>query len=467
MATKGWPCQRLSQLVTAAPRVAKGKIDEREGSQLLIPSSPAGRSSSHPGGGTEVRETTVLVDIDSGIVEPGFLAAWLNTEHGVMSRIRASNAAAFGTSQRHLRDDPKSLMRWADELVVPVPDRKTQLSLASTDELLQSYHTELTRLRERVWDSAEGVSDIVARISAAFDDSGTAWLEQWPYPIAMAIWRADTEKSPGDKLRAYLQAWEAIVAFHAIVLLSATRCDPGRSAEIEGAIRSTLQLKSLGIDRASFGTWIVIIEQTSKQFRSTVESGDADELARAQDMFGGLSRSGIERLIAKEIVRIFKELAGKRNQWSGHSGYVSEEDQKTRVDSLISDIRGLRQLLGPVWTQLTLVRAGTARRKPDGYLQTAELAIGTRSPFQTMEFLVGDSMLDGELYLLCDGAQTPLHLASFVQLRAAPRDARFTSYFYNRTVGDSVTMVTYQYGPESEVHTDVATFEPQFGALRS
>lgn len=98
-------------------------------------------------------------------------------------------------------------------------------------------------------------------------------------------------------------------------------------------------------------------------------------------------------------------------------------------------------------------------------MQSAEVAVGTRSPFVTMDFNVGDLMLNGELYLLREGSQSPLRLRQFVQLRAAPRSAQYTSYFYNRTEGPSVRMVSYQYGPESELRDDVESFRDEFGGL--
>jgi len=74
-------------------------------------------------------------------------------------------------------------------------------------------------------------------------------------------------------------------------------------------------------------------------------------------------------------------------------------------------------------------------------------------------------MYDDELYLVRDRSQTPLRLGRFVQLRAAPSSAQFNTYFYNRTEGTSVRMVSYQYGPESEVRDDVERFRDVFGAL--
>lgn len=74
-------------------------------------------------------------------------------------------------------------------------------------------------------------------------------------------------------------------------------------------------------------------------------------------------------------------------------------------------------------------------------------------------------MHDGELYLVRSGSLAPLRLAIFVQLRSAPANAQYTSYFYNRTEGAHVRMVSYQYGPEAEAADDVARLREDFGAL--
>ncbi|GAB2650424.1 hypothetical protein GCM10027169_15870 [Gordonia jinhuaensis] len=356
-------------------------------------------------------------------------------------------------------------MRWADELLVPVPDLGVQLALASVDERLSSFQADLGARRASIWSAPENADEVVSKVAGAFDDSLTTWLDQLPYPIASALWTAESARSVAEQQRAYLHAWEAIVTFHATVLLAASRSDPGSSSETEAAIRQTLHEQHLGIEKASFGTWVVIVEKTSKNLRSALADGDADDEARVRRAFAELGRASIEKLISKDVVEKFKQVNGKRNRWSGHAGYTSEQALRTQVGSLDSDLRELRGLLGNVWSQLVLVRPGSAKRRRDGLVQTAEVAVGTRTPFATREFAVGDHMFEDELYLVRDGSQSPLRLGHFVQLRAAPSSAQFTTYFYNRTEGRSVRMVSYQYGPESELQDDVESLLADFGGL--
>jgi type I restriction enzyme M protein len=463
MQAKGWAHRRLSQLLTRAPETSNDSTAAGDG-HVFIPTTRSGKVTTEPAS-AESSGRVLSIQLDFDVAEPTFLAAWLNSEQGVASRRRAIEASSSGAHLRALRSDPKSLMRWADELIIPVPARSTQLALASVDERLGSYHAELNRQRESIWATPESAAEVVSRIANAFDESVSSWLDQLPFPIASALWTAETATSPGDQQRAYLHAWEAIVTFHATVLLSATRRDPGGTSDVEAAIGQTLREQHLGIERASFGTWVVIVEKTSKDLRRALESNEPDDVARIRNAFGDLSQTGIERLISKDVVKKFKELNSKRNRWSGHTGYTSDDEWKAQVASLVSDLTNLRQLLGNVWTQLLLVRAGSAKRMRDGYVQNAEVAVGTRSPFRTQDFSVGEAMMDGELYLAREGSQSPLRLGQFVQLRAAPRNAQYTTYFYNRTEGTTVRMVSYQHGPESEVQADAESFQAEFGAL--
>lgn len=461
---KGWPGRRLSRLLATEPQALKDPVGEALEGQLFIPTTRDGSASAEMPDG-EASGRILSIRLDGDLLEPSFLAAWLNSEQGISSRRRAIDASSSGTLINALRSDTNSLMRWADELIVPVPGKATQRALVSADERLASFQAELSSQREGIWASPEDSEDVVSKFAIAFGDSLTAWFEQLPFPVAAALWTAETSTSLGDQLQAYLHAWEALVTFHATVLLSACRRDPGSSAEVEAGVRQALNDQHIGIERASFGTWVVILERTSKNLRRALDSGDLDEVARVRAAFGDLGESAIERLLSKDIVNKFKELNIKRNRWRGHGGHTSREERKAQVDSLVADLLELRLLLGNVWAQILLVRAGSSKRVTDGYVQAAEVAVGTRSPFVTKDFQVGDAMLDGELYLVRDGSQSPLRLSQFVQLRAAPANAQYTSYFYNRTEGSRVRLVSYQYGPESEVGDDVERFRDAFGAL--
>lgn len=336
MEVRGWPGQRLSRFLVREPETAKDRTEAAREGQIFVPTTRAGVVSDDPSRtGSDGRILSIQLDPDQ--VQSNFLVAWLNSEQGASSRSRAIEASSSGIHLHALRSDPSSLMRWADELIIPVPERSTQLALASADERLGSFQAELSIQRASIWANPEDAEDVVSRIAPAFDDSLSAWLDQLPFPIASALWTAETAASPGEMQRAYIHAWEALVTFHATVLLSVSRSDPGSSSEVEAAICQTLQEHHLGIERASFGTWVVIIERISKELRRALENGDADEVARIRRAFGDLAQTGIERLISRDVVKKFSEVNVKRNRWLGHTGFTPEGDWRAQVVSLTSE----------------------------------------------------------------------------------------------------------------------------------
>lgn len=464
LAAKGWAAQRLSNLLAAEPLNLSGSSDEERAADLFVPTGSSGAvSTGSPGAASGGR--LLAIRLDGEPIHTGFLAAWLNSEQGYASRRWAIDAGSTGAHVRAVRSDPASLMRWADELIVPIPPRDVQETIAAADDRLASFQAELSTRRAHIWAFPDEADAVVGRVAGAFDESLSSWLEQLPYPIATALWAAETASSLTDKQLAYLHACEALLAFHSTVLLSACRNLAGSGAEVQAAIRRTLDEHGLGIERATLGTWIVIAEKTSSFLRHALESQDRDEIARVRQAFGDLGQSGVARLVSKRVIKKFNELSTKRNRWHGHSGFTSDEVRQRQIDELVADLLEVRQILGDVWTELTLVRAGSVDRGRDGYVQSVEVALGSKSPFRKTSLKVGDPMVSGDLYLARDGSESPLPLLHFVQLRSAPRDAQYTTYFYNRTEGSNVRLISYQFGSESELQDAVATLRDDFGEL--
>jgi len=463
---KGWKAVRLSALLVTEPvAVSSAYLSQDEG-QVFVPTTRDGKVSvGDPDSGASGR--ILGFDIDCDRLEPRFLAAWLNSDQGILSRRRAIEMSSSGLYFKALSSNASSLLRWADELIVPLPDGETQRQVAESDERLAAFQDELSNQRELIWSSPESAEETIGKFAKVFDDELSGWLNDLPYPVASALWTAETKHSLGDKLEGYMHAWEALAVFHATVLLAACRSDLGSSAMIESAIRATHVEYRIGLENASLGTWIVIIEKASKSLRDSFLGGDQDEKARVRSAFCGLRDTSIERLLAKEILARLKTVVDKRNTWKGHGGHVSDEERQSRIDSLISDLRELRSVLGNTWTQIPLVRAGRNRLLRDGCMQEVEVAMGTHSPFVTREFQVGQAMIDGGLYLARDGAAAPLPLGSLVQLRSAPSEAQYTSYYYNRIEGADIRMVSYQFATESEIRVDAGQFRDELGALLS
>src|SRR5690606_30358166 len=128
------------------PEPVIGLTDASCERQLFVPTTRGGRAA------TDLAETNasgraLAIQLDDNSVHPPVLAAWLNSEQGVASRSRAIEKGSSGYHVRALRSDANSLMRWADELIVPVPDLGVQFDLASADERLSSFQADLDTQR--------------------------------------------------------------------------------------------------------------------------------------------------------------------------------------------------------------------------------------------------------------------------------------------------------------------------------
>ncbi|MFP3471038.1 N-6 DNA methylase, partial [Micrococcus sp. SIMBA_144] len=95
MAAKGWPTRRLSSLLAREPEAVTDSADAQGERQLFVPTTWSGRAA------TDLSETNaggrvLSVQLDDDSVYPPFMAAWLNSEQGVASRLRATENGSSG-----------------------------------------------------------------------------------------------------------------------------------------------------------------------------------------------------------------------------------------------------------------------------------------------------------------------------------------------------------------------------------
>ncbi|WP_238995132.1 N-6 DNA methylase [Gordonia sp. JH63] len=109
MAAKRWPSRRLSSLLAREPETKTDPNDEHNERWLFVPTR-AGRAA------TDLSETdaggrVLAIQLDDNSVYLPFMAAWLNSEQGVASRLRAIGEGSSGHHLNALRSDANSLMR--------------------------------------------------------------------------------------------------------------------------------------------------------------------------------------------------------------------------------------------------------------------------------------------------------------------------------------------------------------------
>jgi hypothetical protein len=447
-----WQGTRLSMLVAEPPRLLIEGDSLSPGTRacVLLPTGSGNAATSPEGleGGGRVLLLYPVADV----VSTNFLAAWLNSSLGRQVRRRALDAAASGDIVRAVRTEPHALMRFLDEILVPLPPLIRQEALGVADGRLEAAGRIAERARRELWERPGLDKRIVARFAPLFEESLKKWGDDLPYPVASALWTLESKRLNVDAAHKQMfLVWEAYAAFTATVLLSALAQDSALRHDELPKLRDALSTAHLSMERATLGSWSAIVQRLSSCFRKLLASEDSDELARVLQLFGSPTFDTLQNLISRDVVRLIEDANAKRNLWEGHPGAASEPELQEHLRYLDDRLEELRGDVGPAWRELRLVRAGDGSLRSGQINQKVELAVGPNAYFQQAEMRVGQLMEKGELYVASDGAARPLRLEHFFVLMASPDKARYSWYFYNRLEGQNVRLVSYHLADQSEI----------------
>jgi len=466
----GWPVTRLSVLLTTAPTTIGKSADVGvlSGGNVFLPTTPTDLASTGSpldgeNGGPARR---LALQLDGTKVLPEFVVGWLNSPLGVDVRTRAQTTASSGMINHAIGTEPRTLLRFCDEIVVPLPPLAVQRDFAAAEARIVTAAGLVAAAMREAWSEPANIVEVRRRLDPLFDRSLTAWVAGLPYPVGSALWAFETKRqNPDAAHRQAFLVWEAYAAFFAAVLISALVQDPViREAELP-LLRQALADLGLDMTRATFGTWSVIVQRLAGRFRRRLRGDDADDRAALLQTFGGVSAGALVRILDGKIVDLITDANSKRNAWTGHSGSVSPAEMESQIGYLSDRMEELRELVGDAWQELQCVRAGDASMRHGQVIQKVELVVGANAPFRQTEITVGQMMEHGELYLCADGAAQPLKLQHLVVLRGSPSSARYTCYFYNSRDLNGVRLVTYQLADKSSVTEDAADFADAIDGL--
>lgn len=452
-APASWPTTRLSAVLMSPPAVEASGGHDAAGASIFDANVwlPTGNH-------TEVTSTPVAADgrvlrlaVDPSRILPDFLTGWLNSESGHRARRTALQRASTGNVINIVRSDTRSLWRLVDELVIPLPGLDAQQKVSEAALKLKRVENTLTQARSDLWTEPARADLIVGPFEPLLDPSLTRWTSSLPYPFASALWTLMSRSSIEAKHRQMFLTWESYGGFLATTLLSVMKQDVDFASAEGPALRRALDGAGLSLERATLGTWAVIVERLGSVFRAMLNSGDEDEQSRLRQLFGGAEVGVIEALLSPKCVTLLREVNARRNAWAGHGGATTETTLQRQIDHLMSLLEDLRSAVGSAWEGLPLVRAGAARRKGGEYVQDVERVMGTSTPFSPQQLRVGEIMEEGELYLATDGCAEPVPLNHLVVLRSSPPDQRFSCYFFNRTSASSARLVSYQMTETGEI----------------
>jgi hypothetical protein len=406
------------------------------------------------------RQNYAQVVINPAISDARFVALFLNSELGRAIREANKSGATI----------PKLNRLGLEELKIFVPRLEIQSKtldvaarIAGEQNTLFGLQNDLSALNRELWNNPWQVEDLDSRLrtfSARLTAGATPhvaitldqWFETLPFPLASILraWQATPSQDYKTKHEHLLHFFEAVAEFLSVIYLSAFSSQKEIFADHKHRLAEAWKEQHLTLQRATFGTWKVIVEYFSKQTRNLL-SGDAEKRAQCAELFSDPIYVLPEILSQKELAAILSTVNKMRNDWTGHGGVVSQAEAQLRNERLLTELQRLREAMSDGWQQVQLIRALHCLPRHGVFDNEVAILVGSNSEF-LKESRSMSSWLDVErLYLASHGSGRALLLLPLLQVGPSPLSAKNACYFFNRIDKDGIRFISYHFVDQPEL----------------
>lgn len=399
------------------------------------------------------------VVVDAAWSDARFVARFLNSELG--RSIREANKSGITI--------PKLNTTGLKEITVFVPTLETQKTileiaarLGAEQNTLLGLQNDLAALQRELWTSPGQLAEIDSRLRAFSGRLAAAatphvavtldqWFETLPFPLASILraWQATPSRDFKAKYEHLLHFFEAAAEFLSVVYLSAFSSQAELFAEHRTRLTEAWKKQRLSLERATFGTWKVVVEYFAKQTRELL-SADTEKHMLCAELFADPTYALPEMLARKELVAVLSAANKMRNDWTGHGGVVSQAEAQLRNEQLVSELQKLREAMADGWGRVQLLRSLQCQPRRGTFDNEVAVLVGSNSEF-LKESRSMSSWLDVErLYLASRDTGRALLLLPLMQGGPSPTSAKNVCYFFNRVEKDGVRFISYHYVDQPE-----------------
>ncbi|MGA9993134.1 MAG: hypothetical protein WBP86_12480, partial [Thiobacillaceae bacterium] len=222
-------------------------------------------------------------------------------------------------------------------------------------------------------------------------------------------------------------------------------------------LKEAMAKQSLSFQRATFGTWKLVVEYLGKQTRSLLqEDGKKPEDAKndraiCASIFADSTLKLPGLLCSKDIAAVLVVTNKMRNDWSGHGGVVGQEEAKLRNEQLLGQVEKLRQAMSDVWDSSVIVNALHCRPRRGVFENEIAMLKGSNSEFLKESRSMSTWLDVDSLYIINGDQSGALKLLPLVQVSSSPGTAKNACYFFNRTERDGARFVSYHFASQPEL----------------
>ncbi len=405
------------------------------------------------------KQNYAQVVVDETRSDARFVARFLNTELGRSIR------EAYKSGSTILKLNTTGLK----ELRVFVPNLATQRKtleiearLEAEQNTIRGLQNDLAAIRRELWANPEGMAEVDSRLRAfsvqlaagATPQVATTldqWFETLPFPLASILraWQATPSQDYKTQCEHLLHFFEAAVEFFSIIYLSAFTSRAELWAVHKKKLREVWKKQHLSLERATFGTWKVVVEYLSKQTRELLFA-DPEKRALCAELFGDPTQVLPAMLARKELAAVFSAANKMRNDWAGHGGVVGQEEARLRNEQLLAELQKLREVMEDGWRQVELVRCLQCRAHPGMFDNDVAVLVGSNSEFLKVTRQMSSFLYVERLYLASRDSGRALLLLPLIQVGPSPTSAKNACYFFNRVEKDGARFISYHFEDQPE-----------------
>jgi hypothetical protein len=293
-------------------------------------------------------------------------------------------------------------------------------------------------------------------INVALQSTFEKWTEALPFPLASILWRYHADAGANLKVDHLLYFFEALAQFATIVMLSALHSDrqlfkDKRSSWFRDDVQQSR--RSQGLKQATFGYWVIIGNRLAKFTRDMLKT----HKDRCLELYRTENADLIASLTSEDLYAILWRAKDHRNDWRGHCGMASEEEESRRLEILEWELANVEELLichssspdGFIFhsrfEDSLLVTPRQSEYDGRVYDYEVDLLQGSRMIFRQIHVHSLDPMEKGKIYLLEPDVRRPLEIIPFFRIKPSPRMDEKACYFYNRVEKDGVRWISYHF----------------------
>ena len=412
------------------------------------------------------------VSIDPSRSYARFVASFLNS--------------ALGKELRELSQTGNTIRRFSLQtlraLPVLAPDLQTQRRMLEIEnQMIAEQNTvaalqnEIDELQRYLWHNPKAASQVEGkikelsrRLSGEVKKHVSATLEQWfetlPFPLASILraWQATPSQDFKSKYEHLLHFFEGAAEFVSVILLSAFHSNEAMFVPHRLKLTETMQRQNLSFNRATFGTWKLVVEYLGKQIRELLNTNGKraeeanNDRALCADLFADPSLSLPSAISRKELASIFSDTNKMRNDWGGHGGVVGPEEAESRNQKLLAEVQKLRQVTSDIWTETQMIRSLCCYPRQGVFENEVAILMGSNAEFLKETRVMANWLDVDRLYLSNKESGRALKLLPLIQVSSSPQSAKNACYFFSRLERGGVRFVSYHFADRPELTGEFA-----------